>query len=140
MNRAGKTTLLTQLAGEPLATESVPTMGFSIKPCSVSTATLLVKELGGAENLRPYWSMYYTGQDAIVSNPPPSLVYRYISSLLQMFVVDSATDSNGLLEATFWLENCLENSSTASLPLLVLCNKQDLEGSKSAQTVSHDIT
>lgn len=138
VNGAGKTSLLCQLAGEPQEEDPDPTMGFSIKPCTVPSATLQIKEVGGAGKLRPYWSMYYSNLDALVSTadgslPPRECVHFMYS--FQIFVVDSSTDRNGLLEATFWLNSCLSNPDTAGLPLLVLCNKQDLSEARAAQTV-----
>lgn len=66
MGGSGKSTLLALLAGEtPHNIE--PTMGFSIKAFNNSTASFHIKELGGADSIRPYWSKYYEGHDAIVS-------------------------------------------------------------------------
>lgn len=55
------------LAGE--TTHNIePTMGFSIKAFITPAASFSIKELGGADSIRPYWSRYYEGQDAIVSD------------------------------------------------------------------------
>ena len=75
LSGVGKTSLLCQLAGEPLPEEPEPTAGFSIKHCALSSAIFQVKELGGTEKLRTYWSMYYSNLDAIVS-PRASLAQR----------------------------------------------------------------
>ena len=37
------------------------------------------------------------------------------------------------------LMQCLEDATLAGLPLLVLCNKQDLEGARTPESVSNNI-
>ena len=44
----------------------------------------------------------------------------------QMFVVDSTSSDRELLTAQGELGKCLENPTLVGLPLLILCNKQDL--------------
>ena len=65
-SEAGKSTLLSVLAGEPLE-DLQPTIGFSIKAVLTSRVILNVKELGGSDRIRPYWDKYYGGHEAVVS-------------------------------------------------------------------------
>ena len=62
---AGKSTILAALAGEDTNC-IVPTMGFCIKTFYGETASFTVKELGGDEKIRPYWSKYFDEYEAIV--------------------------------------------------------------------------
>ena len=65
LSGAGKSTILALLAGE--TTDKLePTMGFAIKAFNGPTATFHIKELGGAEKIRPYWNKYYAGHEALV--------------------------------------------------------------------------
>ncbi len=75
LSGAGKSTLMTMLTGEADKEEvseagapprAGPTMGFSITTFPGPTATLHIKELGGMDRIRPYWSKYYIGNEAIV--------------------------------------------------------------------------
>ena len=55
--------------------------------------------------------------------------------LCQMFVVDSSSSDGELLTAQEELRKCLENSTLVGLPLLVICNKQDLAGAQPVEQV-----
>ena len=68
LSGAGKSTLLGLLAGEILPQTMEQTMGFSMKTVLRREAILHIKELGGAESVRGYWSKYYSGQEALVSH------------------------------------------------------------------------
>ncbi|KAF7700784.1 hypothetical protein HF521_001949 [Silurus meridionalis] len=62
---SGKTSLLSRLCCE--ATDTiVPTTGFSIKAVPFQNAILNVKELGGADSIKKYWSRYYQGSQGVV--------------------------------------------------------------------------
>ena len=66
LSGAGKSTLLSLLAGEPMD-DVQPTMGFAIKAVLTNRSILNIKELGGSDRIRPYWSKYYSGHEAVVS-------------------------------------------------------------------------
>ncbi len=61
----GKSTLLAELAGET-ASETQPTLGFSIKSVLTERAVLNVKELGGGAMIRQYWERYFSGHVGVV--------------------------------------------------------------------------
>ncbi|KAL4617493.1 ADP-ribosylation factor-like protein 15 [Arapaima gigas] len=62
---AGKTSLLSRLCSE--GTDNiVPTTGFSIKAVPFQNAILNVKELGGADTIKKYWSRYYQGSQGVI--------------------------------------------------------------------------
>jgi signal recognition particle receptor subunit beta len=54
--------------------------------------------------------------------------------LFQIFVVDSAS-SEVLMEARTSLKSCLADDAVQGLPLLLLCNKQDMADARTPEEV-----
>ncbi|XP_030226574.1 ADP-ribosylation factor-like protein 15 isoform X1 [Gadus morhua] len=103
---AGKTSLLSRLCSEG-SEGIVPTTGFSIKAVPFPNAILNVKELGGADNIKKYWSRYYQGSQGVV------------------FVLDSASSDEDLEAARNELHSALQHPQLCTLPFLILANHQD---------------
>uniref|UniRef100_A0A3B4VLB7 ADP-ribosylation factor-like protein 15 n=1 Tax=Seriola dumerili TaxID=41447 RepID=A0A3B4VLB7_SERDU len=103
---AGKTSLLSRLCSEG-SDGIVPTTGFSIKAVPFPNAILNVKELGGADNIKKYWSRYYQGSQGVV------------------FVLDSASSDEDLEAARNELHSALQHPQLCTLPFLILANHQD---------------
>nr|XP_029135158.1 ADP-ribosylation factor-like protein 15 isoform X2 [Labrus bergylta] len=103
---AGKTSLLSRLCSEG-GDGIVPTTGFSIKAVPFPNAILNVKELGGADNIKKYWSRYYQGSQGVV------------------FVLDSASSDEDLEAARNELHSALQHPQLCTLPFLILANHQD---------------
>ncbi|XP_069379568.1 ADP-ribosylation factor-like protein 15 isoform X3 [Paralichthys olivaceus] len=103
---AGKTSLLSRLCSEG-SDGIVPTTGFSIKAVPFPNAILNVKELGGADNIKKYWSRYYQGSQGVV------------------FVLDSASSDEDLEAARNELHSALQHPQLCTLPFLILSNHQD---------------
>nr|XP_058948006.1 ADP-ribosylation factor-like protein 15 [Pocillopora verrucosa] len=117
LSQAGKSMLFAKLSGD--ASEKLePTVGFSVKAVQLPSAILNVKELGGGDNVRKYWPHYFGGAQGIV------------------FVVDSCCNDDDVDLAAAELQEVLSHSSLESLPLLVLANKQDVNGARSADELS----
>ncbi|KAG7481371.1 hypothetical protein MATL_G00066000 [Megalops atlanticus] len=129
---AGKTSLLSRLCSE--ATDNiVPTTGwedfrghtdpsmklpcFSIKAVPFQNAILNVKELGGADNIKKYWSRYYQGSQGVV------------------FVLDSACSEEDLEVARAELHSALQHPQLCTLPFLILANHQDKPAARSVQEI-----
>ncbi|XP_051539339.1 ADP-ribosylation factor-like protein 15 isoform X5 [Myxocyprinus asiaticus] len=113
---SGKTSLLSRLCSE--ATDSiVPTTGFSIKAVPFQNAILNVKELGGADSIKKYWSRYYQGSQGVV------------------FVLDSASSEEDLEVARTELHSALQHPQLCRLPFLILANHQDKPAARSAQEI-----
>uniref|UniRef100_A0A8D0GLX1 ARF like GTPase 15 n=1 Tax=Sphenodon punctatus TaxID=8508 RepID=A0A8D0GLX1_SPHPU len=113
---SGKTSLLSQLCSEN--TENiVSTTGFSIKAVPFQNAILNVKELGGAANIRKYWSRYYQGSQGVI------------------FVLDSASSEDELETARNELHSALQHPQLCTLPFLILANHQDKPAARSVQEV-----
>ncbi|XP_067888936.1 ADP-ribosylation factor-like protein 15 isoform X3 [Heterodontus francisci] len=111
---SGKSSLLTQLCSE--STDNIiPTTGFSIKAVPFQNAILNVKELGGADNIRKYWSRYYQGSQGVV------------------FVLDSASSEDDLETARNELHSALQHPQLCTLPFLILANHQDKPAARSLQ-------
>ncbi|XP_062603417.1 phosphorylated adapter RNA export protein-like [Saccostrea cucullata] len=114
LSKTGKSTLLSVLSGE--STENIePTVGFSIKALIFSNCIVDVKELGGGDSVRPYWDKYFGGAEGII------------------FVVDSSAGDEDLQLTNTTLHQALADPELDNLPLMVLCNYSDKEGSKSKE-------
>ncbi|XP_028312695.1 ADP-ribosylation factor-like protein 15a isoform X1 [Gouania willdenowi] len=103
---AGKTSLLSRLCSEG-SDGIVPTTGFSIKAVPFTNAILNVKELGGADGIKKYWSRYYQGSQGVI------------------FVLDSASSDEELEAARNELHSALQHPQLCTLPFLILANHQD---------------
>ncbi|XP_064901275.1 ADP-ribosylation factor-like protein 15 isoform X5 [Columba livia] len=111
---SGKTSLLSQLCSET-PENIVSTTGFSIKAVPFQNAILNVKELGGADNIRKYWSRYYQGSQGVI------------------FVLDSASSEDDLETARNELHSALQHPQLCTLPFLILANHQDKPAARSVQ-------
>ncbi|KAM9192664.1 ADP-ribosylation factor-like protein 11 [Dugong dugon] len=106
LDSAGKTTLLYKLKGHELV-ETLPTVGFNVEPLEApGRVSLTLWDVGGQTQLRASWKDYLEGTDILV------------------YVLDS-TDKDRLPEAVAGLREVLDNPNMASVPFLVLANKQE---------------
>jgi len=115
LDGAGKTTLLYRLqVGEVVTT--IPTIGFNVEQVTYKNLKFQVWDLGGQTSIRPYWRCYYSNTDAII------------------YVVDSGDrDRMGISKQE--LVSMLEEEELKSAILVVLANKQDIEGAMSVTEV-----
>uniref|UniRef100_A0A8C6AGI7 ADP-ribosylation factor-like protein 15 n=1 Tax=Monodon monoceros TaxID=40151 RepID=A0A8C6AGI7_MONMO len=113
---SGKTSLLSKLCSES-PNSVVSTTGFSIKAVPFQNAILNVKELGGADNIRKYWSRYYQGSQGVI------------------FVLDSASSEDDLETARNELHSALQHPQLCTLPFLILANHQDKPAARSVQEI-----
>ncbi|XP_051253824.1 ADP-ribosylation factor 6-like [Dicentrarchus labrax] len=117
LDGSGKTTLLYKLKyNESVVT--VPTVGFNVETLETdrSSPSLTVWDVGGQRKMRPHWRHHYTDTAGLV------------------FVVDS-WDHKRLDEARKELHRVLRYESLQGVPLVVLANKQDLQGSLSPEAL-----
>lgn len=120
LNNAGKTTILYKLhLGQVVTTQ--PTIGSNVEEVKHDNITFQVWDLGGQESLRGNWSTYFEETDAVV------------------FVVDSSDQENMIL-AKMELFNVVLHEDLKYSSLLVLANKQDVEGSRNAGEVATDLS
>ncbi|KAJ3085120.1 Arf GTPase arl1 [Quaeritorhiza haematococci] len=119
LDGAGKTTILYRLQiGEVVTT--IPTIGFNVETVSYKNIKFQVWDLGGQTSIRPYWRCYYANTDAII------------------YVVDSV-DRDRIATSREELVAMLEEEELKEAALLVLANKQDLEGAMTHTEVSESL-
>ncbi|KAM4554575.1 ADP-ribosylation factor-like protein 9 [Odontesthes bonariensis] len=116
LDGAGKTSLLCCLSTGVLEQDIQPTQGFNAVSISKDNMNIEFLEIGGKEDLRPYWQNYMS------------------KALLLVFVVDSSNPELFPAAKKHLVELL---ASRPGLPLMVLANKQDLPGSRSI-TDLHD--
>ncbi|KAJ3361363.1 ADP-ribosylation factor-like protein 1 [Allomyces macrogynus ATCC 38327] len=119
LDGAGKTTILYRLQiGEVVTT--IPTIGFNVETVSYKNIKFQVWDLGGQTSIRPYWRCYYANTDAII------------------YVVDSC-DKDRMAVSREELVSMLEEEELKDAALLVMANKQDMEGALSPAQVSEQL-
>ncbi|CAI5758376.1 unnamed protein product [Candida verbasci] len=108
LDNAGKTTILYKLKlGK--TSKTVPTVGFNVETVKHKNVSFAVWDCGGQERIRPLWRHYFTGTNALI------------------YVVDSS-DSNRLEESKNELFRIISDKELNNCLLVVLANKQDVEG------------
>ncbi|KAM7386191.1 hypothetical protein PAMA_009028 [Pampus argenteus] len=122
LDSAGKTSLLYRLKLREFV-ETIPTKGFNMEKIKVpmgtsktNTTAFQVWDVGGQEKLRPLWKSYTRRTDGLV------------------FVVDAA-ETERMEEAKVELHRITRSAENQGVPVLVLANKQDLDGAVSALEV-----
>lgn len=119
LDSAGKTTILYRLQlGEVVGT--TPTIGFNVETVTYKNIKFQVWDLGGQSSIRPYWRCYFANTTAVI------------------FVVDS-TDEKRLRVCREELHGILAEEELKETKLLVLANKQDLQGAKTPQEITMDL-
>lgn len=122
LDSAGKTSLLYRLKLREFV-ETIPTKGFNMERIKVpmgnsktNTTMFQVWDVGGQDKLRPLWKSYTRRTDGLV------------------FVVDAA-EAERMEEAKVELHRITRSAENQGVPVLVLANKQDLDGAASASEV-----
>ena len=114
----GKTSIINALQGR-FELKMKPSLGF--KPTAmVLGENINVKfyDLGGGPKIRGIWSEYYHDVHALI------------------YVFDASLKGESLEESIKLFQTTLEHPSLSKKPLLILANKQDKEGSISAEELS----
>ncbi|ELU16057.1 hypothetical protein CAPTEDRAFT_199849 [Capitella teleta] len=114
LDSAGKSTVLYRMKFDQYV-DTVPTVGFNCEKVrgtvgKAKGVSFMIWDVGGQDKVRPLWRSYTRSTDGIV------------------FVVDSV-DKERLEEARVELLRTTRAPETATVPVLVLANKQDLPGS-----------
>nr|XP_008994524.1 ADP-ribosylation factor-related protein 1 isoform X3 [Callithrix jacchus] len=116
LDNAGKTTFLEQsktrfnknYKGMSLS-KITTTVGLNIGTVDVGKARLMFWDLGGQEELQSLWDKYYAECHGVI------------------YVIDS-TDEERLAESKQAFEKVVTSEALCGVPILVLANKQDVEG------------
>lgn len=108
LDNAGKTSVLNCISGDS-DKNTLPTMGFHIVSLKYKTYTVKIYDIGGSSQIRSLWPKYY--------NCIHGLIY----------VVD-ASDISRLTENKVVLGELISHECISGKPLLLLANKQDING------------
>lgn len=108
LDNAGKTTVVMRINGEDTSSIS-PTLGFNIKTIEYKSYRLNIWDVGGQKTIRSYWRNYFEQTDGLV------------------WVVDSS-DLRRLDDCKEELHNLLKEERLSGSSLLILANKQDIQG------------
>jgi len=127
LDASGKTTILYALKLKNKSADvppTVPTIGFNVETISYNKVNFTIRDVGGQERMRPSWRNYYLNVNAVI------------------FVVDSA-DVDRLQEATEELQKLINDEQLmdrqSDVVLLVLANKQDLDGALGVQEMTEQL-
>jgi len=123
LDNAGKTCLLEQFKtqtkssykGIPLE-KVTPTIGLNVGRVDSRGVRLIFWDLGGQEELQELWEKYYHEAHGIV------------------FVIDS-TDKTRLRSSKESFDTVVQSKELSGVPLLVLANKQDMEGAMTVRDI-----
>ncbi|KAF9817315.1 hypothetical protein IEO21_03575 [Rhodonia placenta] len=107
--QARKTSFVNVIGSGQWSEDVVPTVAFNFRKVRRGNVTLKVWDVAGQPRYRSIWERYCNGMDAVV------------------FVVDSM-DKEKFDTARFELHQLLAQPSLVGVPLLVLGNKNDLQG------------
>ena len=119
LDAAGKTTILYQLRmGETIKT--IPTIGFNVETLEYKGVNFTVWDVGGQDKIRVLWKHYYQNTDALI------------------FVVDS-NDRERIGDAAEELKKMLAEDELKDCVVLIMANKQDLNGALSPADVTKEL-
>ncbi len=111
---AGKTTLTKYLRYGEFVDGTIPTIGQNIDSIEFEGWKITTIDVAGQQDFRFLWDAHYPGTSAVI------------------FVIDSA-DIESLPEARDILKShVFNNPQLSTVPVLVIANKQDLEGAVEA--------
>lgn len=108
LDNAGKSSVIKAFMHQSIDDLS-PTLGFEIKTVECQGYRLSCWDVGGQSTIRAYWRNYFEATDGVV------------------WVVDS-TDRERIALCKKELDTILQQERLASASLLILANKQDIEG------------
>ncbi|XP_075941831.1 putative ADP-ribosylation factor-like protein 5C [Anarhichas minor] len=120
LDNAGKTTILYQFLTKE-AVHTSPTIGSNVEEIVVRKTHFLVWDIGGQESLRASWYSYYGNTEIVI------------------VVVDS-TDRERLTLTKAELHRMLAHEDLEKAAVLILANKQDVNGSMTAAEISQCLT
>ncbi|KAJ7147507.1 P-loop containing nucleoside triphosphate hydrolase protein [Mycena crocata] len=120
LQASGKTSFVNVIGSGQWSEDVVPTVGFIFRKVRKGNVTLKIWDVAGQPKFRSMWERYCHGVDAIV------------------FIIDSA-DPEKFNTARFELHQLLGQQALTGVPLLVLGNKNDLEGHVPVKDLIRDL-
>lgn len=109
LQASGKTSFVNVIASGQWSEDVVPTVAYNFRQIKKGNVTLKIWDVAGQAKFRSTWQRYSQGTDAVI------------------FVVDSV-DREKFNSARFELHQLLGQPTLVGIPLLVLGNKNDLDG------------
>ena len=119
LDSAGKTTILYQLK-MGVTVKTVPTIGFNVETLDYKGLNFTVWDVGGQDKIRDLWKHYYQNTDGLI------------------FVVDS-NDRDRIEDAAKELKKMLAEEELKDCAVLVMANKQDLNGALTPNEVTEKL-
>ena len=119
-------TLLEQLrhlysgSPQPRDLKIPPTVGLNIGKLDVDRTRLIFWDLGGQQGLRVLWDKYFSDAHALI------------------YVLDSS-DVGRIGESLAELDKLMQDKELLDVPLLVLCNKQDVSGAMKGDRIEREV-
>ncbi|KXN88216.1 ADP-ribosylation factor-like protein 8B [Leucoagaricus sp. SymC.cos] len=120
LQASGKTSFVNVITSGQWSEDVVPTVAFNFRKVRKGNVTMKIWDVAGQPRFRSMWERYCNGVDAIV------------------FVVDSV-NADKFNMARFELHQLLSQPTLVGVPLLVLGNKNDLEGHTSVKELIKDL-
>ena len=117
LDNSGKTTIIKSILGQD-PTSTSPTLGFTINTLRYGKNTINFWDIGGQTTIRSYWRNYFEETDGVI------------------WVVDSG-DKLRLKDCKEELHNLLKQEKLAGATLIVLCNKQDINGALKVEEIKN---
>ena len=117
LDNSGKTTIIKSILGQD-PTSTSPTLGFTINTLKYGNNTINFWDIGGQTTIRSYWRNYFEETDGV------------------LWVVDSG-DKLRLNDCKEELHNLLKQEKLAGATLIVLCNKQDINGALKVEEIKN---
>ncbi|KAM3128602.1 hypothetical protein pb186bvf_019299 [Paramecium bursaria] len=116
LQNAGKTTLVNTVATGKFEEDTIPTIGFNYRSIKKGKVRMKLWDVGGQARFREQWEKYCRSANVII------------------FVIDSQDVGNVDIART-QLNQLLSWPSLEGIPLLLLGNKNDLQGSLNEQEI-----
>jgi len=121
LDGSGKTTIVYRLKhGKVENSNIIPTIGFNCECVEYKKMVFSMWDLGGSQDARSFWRMYYPSTQAII------------------FVVDSS-DLARMDEAREDLHRMMMEHELWDAPLLVLANKQDVDNKATTREITEHL-
>uniref|UniRef100_A0A1B6EED7 RING-type E3 ubiquitin transferase n=1 Tax=Clastoptera arizonana TaxID=38151 RepID=A0A1B6EED7_9HEMI len=119
LDGSGKTSVLFKLKQNEFMAV-IPTIGFNVESVEYKNVRFNIWDIGGQPKLRPLWKHYYLNTQAVI------------------FVIDSS-DKQRLPEALSELSKLMSEKELKDAALLILANKQDVEGCESIESITEQL-
>lgn len=121
LDASGKTTILYRLKlGEIV--NAIPTIGFNVETVSYGAADYMLWDVGGCDKIRPLIRHYYENVDCLV----------HVIDSNDMERLKGAYEGWAVPED---VNEIFSNDLIRDVPLLILCNKQDLPNARSPEEI-----